>query len=73
MDDGLAMPVGARARSEIDGAVHLLVRTYWDDMDRDNEQRLAGRLVLRFPSVAVRLNPDRVLDQIRRALLPRAA
>jgi hypothetical protein len=51
---------------EVDGAVHLLARSYWEDMDRGNELVIAGERLLRFPSVAIRLDPDRVVDQLRR-------
>lgn len=53
---------------EIDGAVHLLIGTYWDDMDRQNELVLSGERVLRFPSMALRLHPERVTAHLRRAL-----
>ena len=37
---------------EVDGAVHLLVRTYWDDMDRQNAFTLQGDRILRYPTMA---------------------
>ena len=55
-------------RVEIDGALHLLVRTYWDDMSRGNELSIDGETQLRFPSVAIHLNDPTALDQLRRAL-----
>lgn len=51
---------------EIDGALHLLPRTYWDDMARSNEITIAGTPVLRFPTLALRLEPDAVMAQVRR-------
>ncbi len=53
---------------EVDGAVHLLVRTYWDDMDRQNAFTLQGDRVLRYPTVAFYLQPARVAHEIGAAL-----
>ncbi len=52
---------------EVDGAVHLLPDSYWDDMQRQNELTLGGARILRFPTVAIRLEPDKVVAQLRRA------
>jgi hypothetical protein len=60
---------GVRVVAEVDGAVHLLPRRYWDDMERANDLVLAGRVVLRFASFAVRAHEDRVAAQLRRALV----
>ncbi|MGB9377023.1 MAG: DUF559 domain-containing protein [Mycobacteriales bacterium] len=60
--DGSALVV------EIDGALHLQAMTYWDDMDRQNELVISGDRVLRFPSATLRLRPDHVVEQLRRAL-----
>lgn len=57
---------------EIDGAGHLDVLQYWDDMDRDNQLKLDGYTVLRFPAFMVRHSPERVAEQIRDALLKAA-
>lgn len=54
--------------AEVDGAIHLTVRRWWDDQLRQNELSLANALVLRFPSVIVRTEPARVAEQLRRAL-----
>ena len=59
---------GRRVVAEVDGAVHLLPRRYWDDMDRGNELTLDGRMVLRFATYAVRAEPERVAEQLARAL-----
>lgn len=53
---------------EVDGALHLSQRRWWDDQERQNELALADALVLRYPSVIVRTRPSVVLDQLRRAL-----
>src|SRR6201999_296286 len=42
---------------EVDGALHLAPRNWWDDQLRQNELSLADALVLRFPSVVVRTEP----------------
>lgn len=52
---------------EVDGAVHLKPLTWWDDMFRQNSIVLTGKPVLRFASVAVRLEPDQVVAQLREA------
>ena len=53
---------------EVDGALHLNVRRWWDDQLRQNELALAGAVVLRFPSVIVREQPKLVAQQLREAL-----
>jgi hypothetical protein len=58
----------ARLVIEIDGAAHADVLQYWDDMNRDNDLRLAGYTVLRFPAFAIRYSPHIVAATIRRAL-----
>jgi len=52
----------------VDGAVHLLVLNYWEDMERSNELLIAKVPQLRFPSLAVRVDGAKVVDQFRRAL-----
>ena len=59
---------GTRIVVEIDGALHLAARRWWDDQLRQNELSIAGDLVLRFPSAIVRTEPALVAEQIRRAL-----
>jgi hypothetical protein len=55
--------------TDIDGgALHMVAERWWRDMERENELKLVGTAVLRFPSLAVRLHPERVADQLRRAL-----
>lgn len=54
--------------AEIDGALHLDQRRWWDDQLRQNEISLGDALVLRFPSAVVRLQPEVVITQLRRAL-----
>jgi hypothetical protein len=55
-------------RVEIDGALHLVVRTYWDDMSRGNELVIDQESVLRFPSYVIHADDLTALGQLRRAL-----
>lgn len=59
---------GRRVAAEVDGAVHLAPRAWFDDQLRQNELVLAGTVVLRYPSVVVREEPQLVVAQLRRAL-----
>jgi hypothetical protein len=56
--------------AEVDGALHLAVRRWWDDQSRQNELVLSDAIVLRFPSAMIRTEPGKVAAQLRRALLP---
>ena len=53
---------------EVDGALHLIVQNWWDDLIRQNEIVLGDRRVLRFASVLVRHEQPIVVDQLRRGL-----
>ena len=67
--DGLVTaPNGKQVAFEVDGALHLSVLSYWDDMQRSNELIIAGVPLLRFSSLAVRADGAKVVDQLRRAL-----
>jgi hypothetical protein len=66
VDAEFALPDGAVLMVEIDGAGHLQPTTQWDDQGRQNELTISGGLVLRFPSLAVRLKPGLVVDQLTR-------
>lgn len=68
LDATFVRPDGRRVRVEIDGALHLVVRTYWDDMSRGNEMAIDGEVVLRFPSYVIYANDADALAQLRRAL-----
>jgi len=52
---------------EVDGAVHLQPQSWWQDMQRQNDLVIRGRPILRFPSVAIRLQRDQVAEQLRAA------
>jgi hypothetical protein len=62
------LPDGRRLIVEVDGALHLAVGRWWDDQLRQNELAIARDVVLRYPSVVVRNEPDIVADQLRRCL-----
>jgi very-short-patch-repair endonuclease len=53
---------------EIDGAHHMDVRQWADDMLRQNEVWIGGDRILRFPAWLVRSRPADVAKQVRRAL-----
>jgi hypothetical protein len=53
--------------AEVDGALHLRPLTWWDDMWRMNDIVIGGKPMLRFSSVGIRLDADRVIEQLRRA------
>ncbi|WP_226931003.1 hypothetical protein [Parafrankia sp. CH37] len=53
---------------EIDGAAHREPRQWWDDLARQNLGVLDDRLVLRFPTWLLRLDPEHVAAQVRLAL-----
>jgi hypothetical protein len=52
---------------ELDGAIHLHPLTWLDDAVRHNELVLTGARILRIPSILYRIDPDLVVDQLRRA------
>jgi hypothetical protein len=68
LDATLKGPTGRIVRVEIDGALHLLVRRYWDDMSRGNELSIAGELLLRFPSFVIHDDDSNAVAQLARAL-----
>jgi len=52
---------------EVDGAVHLKPLDWWADTWRLNEIIIGGKPTLRFPSVGIYLQGDRVIEQLRLA------
>jgi hypothetical protein len=68
LDATLVGRYGAVVRVEIDGALHLVVKTYWDDMARDNELSISRELLIRLPSFVMHADDPLALDQLRRAL-----
>lgn len=67
IDARVSAPGGTSVLVEIDGALHLLALTYWADMERGNELVISRERVLRFPSIALRLEEASVGNQLRRA------
>jgi len=53
---------------EIDGIHHLDVTQWMGDALKQNVVSLEGRVVIRIPSIALRLNPDPFMDQVEAAL-----
>ena len=59
---------GGVVRVEVDGGIHLSLSVRAADDIKDNDARLDGRLVLRYPSVSIYTDDPHVLRQLRRAL-----
>ena len=68
LDASWRLPDGRLLVVEVDGALHLSSTRWWDDQLRQNELTIAGTVVLRFPSVVVRSQPELVAAQLRQAL-----
>jgi hypothetical protein len=66
LDAEFDLPDGTVLAVEIDGSVHLEPLTWWDDMVRQNELTISRCVTLRFGSMAIRLAPELVVDQLRR-------
>jgi hypothetical protein len=52
---------------EVDGGLHLLTLNYWADAHRQNDLVIGGDRILRFPSIAFRVDMPAVEAQLRRA------
>ena len=52
---------------EVDGGLHLLTLNYWADAQRQNDLVIGGDRILRFPSIAFRVDMPAVEAQLRRA------
>jgi hypothetical protein len=68
LDATLKTPDGRLVRVEIDGALHLVVQTYWNDMWRSNDLAIGREVALRFPSYVIHANDPDAAAQLRRAL-----
>ncbi len=55
-------------RIEVDGAHHMFVEEWWQDMDRHNDLATPGEMLLRFAGWKIRYRPDEVAARIRKAL-----
>ena len=59
---------------EVDGVAHMEVQRWYDDLLRQSELAVPGRdWVVRIPASALRLEPERVIAILRRALASLAA
>lgn len=58
-----------RLHVEVDGSWHLEVRTWWSDMQRQNDLWISGDRVLRFPGWALIHEPAKVAAQLHAALV----
>lgn len=66
LDVEWVLPDGRRVVAEVDGALHLVPRRWWDDQLRQNELVISGDVVLRYPSVIIRCERALVIDQLYR-------
>jgi hypothetical protein len=66
LDAEFDLPDGTVLVVEVDGAAHMQIESWVDDSDRQNEIVIGGQPVLRFPSLTIRLNEQRVVDQLSR-------
>jgi hypothetical protein len=69
LDVEFDLPDGTRLAIEVDGSVHREPITWWDDMSRQNEVMIGGQPMLRFPSFMIRMEPNRVVSDLRRIRL----
>ena len=69
LDAEFDLPDGTILAVEIDGAGHLDPDAHADDLTRQNEVVIDGRLVLRYSSITVRTNQAYVIDQLLRIRL----
>jgi hypothetical protein len=68
LDASWTLPGDRIVAVEVDGALHLNVRTWRNDQLRQNELVLDGMVLLRYPSDVVRYEEQLVVAQLRRAL-----
>jgi very-short-patch-repair endonuclease len=68
IDAEFTLPNGRTLSVEIDGVGHIDPDRWWADHERQNELMIGGARILRFPAPVLRLQPDWVVDQVRRAL-----
>jgi hypothetical protein len=68
LDVEFRLPSGKVVRVEIDGGIHLNLATRWADTAKDNDDVIARRTTLRFPSIAIYSDDPIALRQLREAL-----
>jgi very-short-patch-repair endonuclease len=55
--------------AEVDGAQHMEVSTWWDDLDRQNDLVIDdGKTVIRFVGLALKARPGRVVTRLHDCL-----
>ncbi len=64
LDDGRVVVL------EVDGAFHMDVTSWWDDMERERDLVIGGRLVLRCSGFELRRRPEVVAADLARAGVP---
>lgn len=68
LDARLVRPDGRGLLIEVDGALHLDPRRWWDDQARSNDLVVGDdAMILRFPSVVLRTDRAAVIAQLRAA------
>ena len=70
LDAEWRLPDGRVVAVEVDGAYHLAPQQWINDQLRQNRIVIGGTMVLRFPSILVRDNPELVAEQLRAVLFP---
>lgn len=68
LDATFSRPDGSTFGVEVDGGIHLKLKTKARDDLKDNYAKLARRLVLRFASVLIYTDDDEAVQQISLAL-----
>jgi hypothetical protein len=67
LDDGSVVVL------EVDGSFHMRTDHWWRDMPRERAIVISGRRVLRCSSVELRLDPARIIEDLRAIGVPRIA
>ena len=68
LDARFTRPDGRVLLVEVDGGIHLEPLIWWDDQSRSNDVGIADdALVLRFSTVALRTDRERIIRQLRAA------
>ena len=66
------LPDGTLIVLEVDGSFHLEVSSWWADMKRERSVVIQSSRVLRCSSVEIRLDPQDIVDDLRRIGVPPA-
>jgi very-short-patch-repair endonuclease len=71
LDAVFILPDGTELVVEVDGAAHMCIEQYADDLDRMNQLITEGKVVLRVAAVTLRLDGDRFAAQLAMLLRPK--